>query len=87
MTTVRANVQTGSELGRLDPRFLVPSSVHGWCESVGNIVVFLSVVFLASFAENAWQYALHTLRPEWPYTACFSRFTIACIIACFRRGL
>jgi fatty acid desaturase len=58
MTTVRANVQTGSQLGRLDPKFLVPSSVHGWCESVGNIVVFLSVVFLASFAENAWQYAL-----------------------------
>jgi fatty acid desaturase len=58
MTTVRANVQTGATLGRLDPRLLAPSAWRGYAQVLGNIAAFVAVLCLARVADAAWQWVV-----------------------------
>lgn len=58
MITVRANVQTGAVLGRLDPRLLAPSAWRGYFQVLANIAAFAAVLYLARVADAPWQWVL-----------------------------
>ena len=52
----RAALYTGAVRRRLDPGFLVPSRIRGYAQAVGNIGVFVAVLWLASIADSGWQF-------------------------------